>query len=398
MSSFAGKIENVSFDGDRADVVLDRTAFFPEEGGQSPDHGTLAGFPVIDVQIRDGKIHHTLDLSRADASSVQVSLAPDSMVEGSLDWEERYSNMQQHSGEHLFSGIAHRLYGVENVGFHLSSSEVTLDFDRVLTEEQLEKVEAEANRAVTANVETQVIFPDKEEREKIDYRSKLDLPGRVRIVIFPGYDACACCAPHVRRSGEIGLVKMLSVQKWKGGVRINILCGARAIAFMQMEHRAAQSTARYLSVGMEEMLEAVTRRQAAFDEVKGKLRETQEELLMEHARSCAFFSVTPSQYDGNEPDDEIFDGQPIILFEKPLDMNAVRSAITRVAEAGAFYCAVFLEKEPGSFYYCIGSKTQDMREIQKKLKEKLGARGGGKPEMVQGSLVGSDLEIVEALQ
>lgn len=381
MSSFVGKIVSVNVENDTADLVLDRTAFFPEEGGQSPDHGSLGKYSVVDVQIRDGEIHHRLDTGKADPKDVKKDLAVGNMIEGALDFYERFSNMQQHSGEHLFSGIAHRLYGVENVGFHLSPNEVTLDFDKALTEEQLQLVELKANEAVFANVETEVICPDPKEREGIDYRSKLDLPGKVRIVIFPGYDACACCAPHVKRSGEIGLIKLVSFMKWKKGVRVNILCGSRAVAYMQKEHSAAVKTARFLSVGIEDLEATVRRRQAAIEDMKSELRELSEQLLDARAGS-------PSDYAG----------KPVILFADAMDINAVRSAINKVAAKGALYCAVFMQKAPDTWNCCIGSTKADTREVFQLLKDAFGARGGGKPEMVQGSLSAKEREIRKTLQ
>ena len=388
-SSFVAEIISAHIDGRKADLVLDSTAFFPEEGGQSPDHGSLGPYSVVDVRIRQGQIHHILDLGDCPAEEAEHTLAPGRMIEGSLDWKERFSNMQQHSGEHIFSGLAHRLFGVDNVGFHLSSREVTLDFNKVLTEAELQQVEMEANRAVSANVETEVIYPDLKEREAIDYRSKLDLPGRVRIVVFPGYDACACCAPHVKRSGEIGLIKLISVQKWKGGVRVNILCGDRAVAWMQKEHDAAQKTARYLSVGIEELFEATVRRQGDLEDQKGRIRSLEEKILLAHASALL-------QREGSGESSSA-EKKPVLLFENGMDMNSVRSVINKIAAGSVTWCAVFMRKKENEWNYCIGSVSADTRDIQKKLREELGARGGGKPEMVQGSVAASEEDIRKIL-
>ena len=224
-TSFTARV--LSIDG--RDVVLDQTLFFPEEGGQSPDRGVLAGYKVLDVQIRDGEIHHIL--SEKPDNGLEA-LSPDaewkgSTVTGVIDWDHRFSNMQQHSGEHLFSGIVHRRFGLENVGFHCSDREVTLDYNGSLTAEQLQAVEREVNAAIVKNIPSEVRFLYGEEAKTAVYRSKLDLSGEVRVVTFAGVDACACCAPHVARTGEIGCLKVVGVQKWKSGVRVNILCGAR---------------------------------------------------------------------------------------------------------------------------------------------------------------------------
>ena len=255
------------------DVVLDQTLFFPEEGGQSPDQGVLAGRRVLDVQIKDGEIHHILgDMAEeeervpygilrfaqndkaivseervpygilrfaqndkafvseerhlAAVNGTDENLVPGMLVFGRISWPHRFSNMQQHSGEHLFSGIVHRSFGLENVGFHLSDSEVTLDYNGPLSMEQLLWVEREANAVIVRNIPCEVEFLSGEAARTAEYRSKLELSGEVRVVHFPGVDACACCAPHVARTGEIGCLKVVGVQNWPvahnltgGGVR-----------------------------------------------------------------------------------------------------------------------------------------------------------------------------------
>ena len=183
-------------------VTLDQTLFFPEEGGQSPDQGTINGISVLDVQIKKDVIIHTL------AAPVEVG----STVKGKIDWKHRFYNMQQHSGEHIFSGLVHSRFGYENVGFHLSDQTVTMDFNGVLSEADVAEVEYAVNEAIIKNIPIEVTFPTKEELETLDYRSKIEIEGQVRIVKIPGYDVCACCAPHVKRTGEIGMLKVLNVQ------------------------------------------------------------------------------------------------------------------------------------------------------------------------------------------
>ena len=195
------------------DLVLDATTFFPEEGGQSADGGLLAGHEVLDVQIKDGYIHHYL--GQAVSEDAVLEIAPGLSVSGKIDWERRFSNMQQHSGEHLFSGLVHTKYGYDNVGFHLSDNEVTMDFTGVIPPEGLKDIETEVNRAITRNIPSQIAFLEGEEAAKAEYRSKLELTEAVRVVTFPGYDACACCAPHVRLTGEIGCLKVVSAINYK---------------------------------------------------------------------------------------------------------------------------------------------------------------------------------------
>ena len=209
---FSGTVLSCEYDEKKKGylVILDQTAFFPEEGGQTPDKGSIDGKEVLDVQIKDDVITHYL------AEPMEAG----SMVKGTIDWQHRFFNMQQHSGEHLFSGLAYRKYGLKNVGFHLSNQIVTMDFDKALSEAQLKEMEWEINEAIVANVEIKTGYPTKEALESMDYRSKIEIDGAVRIVEILGYDVCACCAPHVARTGEIGGFKIQTVQNYKGGVRI----------------------------------------------------------------------------------------------------------------------------------------------------------------------------------
>ena len=199
-------------------VELDRTAFFPEGGGQYADTGKLKDAKVSDVREKNGRILHITD-QPFEAGEI---------VEGEIDWETRFMKMQQHTGEHIVSGIVHARYGFNNVGFHLGTEDCTMDFDGEISKEALQEIELEANRAVWKNLTIEVSYPSKEELEELDYRSKIEIEGQVRIVSVPGYDICACCAPHVERTGEIGMIKLVNMQRYKGGVRVTMLCGSRA--------------------------------------------------------------------------------------------------------------------------------------------------------------------------
>ena len=200
-------------------VVLDRTAFFPEGGGQGADHGTLGGVPVRDVQISGGEIVHFT------AQPLPVGAT----VRGELDWARRFRHMQNHSGEHIVSGILHRLYGVDNVGFHLGAADVTIDLNGELTRAQLDDAEVRANAAVTANLPVIAEYPDPARLAVMTYRSKLDLTENIRIVTVETCDVCACCAPHVSRTGEIGVIKLLDAMRHRGGIRIWMAAGSMAL-------------------------------------------------------------------------------------------------------------------------------------------------------------------------
>lgn len=350
-------------------VWLDQTLFFPEEGGQSPDMGTIDGIKVLDVQIKDEVITHTL----------AAPLAVGTMVKGVVDWKHRFYNMQQHSGEHIFSGVVHNRFGYDNVGFHLSDSIVTMDFNGVITAEDIEKIETEVNQAIIENIPVEVSYPTKEELKVLEYRSKIEIEGQVRIVTIPGYDVCACCAPHVRRTGEIGMLKVMNVQSYKGGVRISILCGFRALeAFRQKADIITELMAQF-STNQEALVENVTKLKNTNQTMKNQLASAKQE-LMEYK-----VAAIPE------------DSENAILFESDLDTPVVRNVVNGLVEKFTGICAVFVGNDESGYQFIIGSKNKDCRAIAAALREKLSARGGGSDKMIQGSVAASQLQIEELL-
>lgn len=350
-------------------VWLDQTLFFPEEGGQSPDMGTIDGIKVLDVQIKDEVITHTL----------AAPLAVGTMVKGVVDWKHRFYNMQQHSGEHIFSGIVHNRFGYDNVGFHLSDSIVTMDFNGVITAEDIEEIETEVNQAIIENIPVEVSYPTKEELKVLEYRSKIEIEGQVRIVTIPGYDVCACCAPHVRRTGEIGMLKVMNVQSYKGGVRISILCGFRALeAFRQKADIITELMAQF-STNQEALVENVTKLKNTNQTMKNQLASAKQE-LMEYK-----VAAIPE------------DSENAILFESDLDTPVVRNVVNGLVEQFTGICAVFVGNDESGYQFIIGSKNKDCRQIAAALREKLSARGGGSDKMIQGSIAAKQLQIEECL-
>ena len=350
-------------------IWLDQTLFFPEEGGQSPDMGTIDGIKVLDVQIKDEVITHTL----------AAPLAVGTMVKGVVDWKHRFYNMQQHSGEHIFSGIVHNRFGYDNVGFHLSDSIVTMDFNGVITAEDIEKIETEVNQAIIENIPVEVSYPTKEELKVLEYRSKIEIEGQVRIVTIPGYDVCACCAPHVRRTGEIGMLKVMNVQSYKGGVRISILCGFRALeAFRQKADIITELMAQF-STNQEALVENVTKLKNTNQTMKNQLALAKQE-LMEYK-----VAAIPE------------DSENAILFESDLDTPVVRNVVNGLVEKFAGISAVFVGDDENGYQFIVGSKNKDCRAIAAALREKLSARGGGSDKMIQGSVAASQLQIEELL-
>ena len=350
-------------------VILDQTLFFPEEGGQTPDKGTINGNAVLDVQIKDDVIAHF----------VAQPLEAGSAVKGCIDWQHRFFNMQQHSGEHLFSGLAHRKYGLKNVGFHLSNQIVTMDFDQALSDEQLKEMEWEINQAIVANVEIKTGYPSKEELEALEYRSKIEIDGAVRIVEIPSYDVCACCAPHVHRTGEIGMFKIQSVQNYKGGMRISFLCGFRALEEYRRKSEIISDLSSILTTNQENLADHVTKLKTQVQSLKTQLSNAKQDLM-----ESKLAKIPTEQKD-------------VILFERDLDTPVMRNVVNKLMEAHDGVCGIFVGTDADGYNFIVGSKTVDCREIATMLREKFDARGGGKPQMIQGSLAASADAIKNAL-
>lgn len=340
------------------DIILDQTLFFPEEGGQNADSGMINGQPVSDVQIQDDVIRHT----------VAAPFAPGATVTGSINWDMRYSNMQQHSGEHIMSGLIHTHFGYNNVGFHLGSQNVTLDFNGFLDDSQLEIMETLANEAIYKNLEIEAVYPSAESLAAMTYRSKIEIDGPVRIVTIPDYDVCACCAPHVRRTGEIGMIKIVDAIKYKGGVRISILCGSRALADYRAKQERNTAVSVLLSAKPEVIADAVTRLKEENFSLKGQLMELESSLIEQKA------ALIP---DGT---------QNICLFEETLESAAHRKYVNLLVEKCSGICAVFVGNDADGYRYIIASKSTDVRTVGESLKKEFQARGGGSAEMIQGSV------------
>ena len=370
MITFSAVVTACEKVGDYYEAVLDRTAFFPEGGGQYADTGWIDGVKVLDVHERDGVIYH----------KVENELSVGKQVEGTIDWEERFSKMQHHSGEHIVSGLVNAIYGYDNVGFHMGKDAVTMDFNGVLSKEQLREIEHKANEAVVKNLDIQVLFPSKEELAEIRYRSKIEIEGQVRIVVIPGYDTCACCAPHVNQTGEIGVIKLIGVRNYKGGVRVSMLCGFRAIADYEKKSESTKSISVMLSAKEDEIVDEVAKLKEELALQKCKVAEMQKALLQYKVQD---FSENESL---------------IVLFESELSGDAPRELVNLLLAKGTEVGAVFAETGYHQYRYVIGSKTLDVRPFAKMLNDKFKGRGGGKPEMVQGSVSGDADAIGEAVE
>ncbi len=351
-------------------LELDQTLFFPEEGGQTPDQGTLAGGLVLDVQIRDGMILHTVHWEQAEAAGA-AGVTEGMRVTGEIDWPHRFSNMQQHSGEHIFSGLVHQIFGYENVGFHLSDHEVTMDYNGPLTPEQTEELEILANRVITQNLVIDCRYPAAEELESIDYRSKKEIQGAVRIVTIPGVDVCACCAPHVHRTGEIGFLKVISRQNYKGGTRLSILCGERALAQVISEHSLLTGMAQNLSTSADQIPAQIQKQQEMIASLSSELQSARKELLL------GKLAQIPA------------DRHCVCLIEEGMDAGSMRQAVNTLMEGHDGYCGAFSGNGEG-YNFILGIREGDARKALEDLKQILNGaqvRGGGSAQMVQGKIL-----------
>lgn len=347
--------------GSRWQVVLDRTAFYPEGGGQPADTGVLDDANVLGVTECEDEVVHFTDRPLPVGSSAM----------GSINWTHRFCLMQQHTGEHIVSGIANRLFGVENVGFHMSPKFLTVDWNGRLTENQIALVERLTNEAVYRNLPVRAEYPTAEELAKMEYRSKKALTGAVRIVTIPGYDVCACCGTHVAFTGEIGAVKILSSQNYKGGTRITLACGAQAMEDYEEKQENITRISALLSAKPEEVAQAVKRLLCESDDLKRQLSESRGQLLQMKAESVPAGSGSAC------------------VFENSLPPDDLRKFAVLLAERCGGTAAVFSGKDNAYRYALADAGQEDIRPIGKALNAEFSGRGGGSRALVQGTLKGS---------
>lgn len=342
------------------DVVLDRTCFYPEGGGQPGDTGSLSGVCVTDTHERGDEIVHFCD----------APLAVGETVEGAIDYDRRFSFMQLHSGEHILSGIVHRRFGYENVGFHMGTDFVTIDFSGMLGPDDLAAVEAEANEWIWKNIPILITWPSPDELAAIPYRSKKELTGQVRIVTIPDVDICACCGTHVSNTGEIGFVKIFSCVKFHDGVRLEILCGRRALQYMSALVEQNRRVSGLLSAKPLQTADAAARLLEAEAALKLRAAQLEEQVFAQKAQALASA--------GN-----------VLLFEPPMTPDSVRRLTDLVMTACGGRAAVFAGSDAEGYKYAVGEADGDLRQFVKELNAELHGRGGGKPFFAQGSVAAS---------
>ena len=351
---FTARILSCEPRGEGFSVVLDQTAFFPEEGGQAADTGALDGVRVTDAHEKDGCIFHYTD----------APLAVGQTVTGALDWAERFRKMQDHTGEHIVSGLIHRRFGFENVGFHLGADRCTVDFDGELTRGQLDEIEDAANAAVWENRAVTTSFPAPEELPALSYRAKLDLTENVRLVTIEGVDVCACCAPHVSRTGEVGLIKFLDFMRHRGGTRVWLKCGFDALADYRARYTDSARLSAMLNAPQDAIVPAAEKLFAQRDELKYRLGALERKMLEQQAAAI-------EETDGN-----------ILLFSEADDAGMRLLANAGMEKCGGV-CAVFSGAD-GDFRFVLASRSMDIRAFVKEHREALSLRGGGQERMVSG--------------
>ncbi|MBR5558791.1 MAG: alanyl-tRNA editing protein [Oscillospiraceae bacterium] len=346
-------------------VELDQTCFYPEGGGQPADRGVLDGQAVLHVKEDAERVLHL----------VEKPVEAGKTVEGKIDWDFRFCQMQHHTGEHIVSGIAHRLFGADNVGFHMGEELVTIDLTVELTAEQVREVEYLANAVVQKNIPVEESFPDADALKALDYRSKKELEGQVRIITVPSADCCACCGTHVVTTGQVGMIKLLQPQKYKGGVRITVLCGQRALADYNAKDQSVMDISHQLSAPPAGVAQAVRQQAAQLEELKLKLAETQDKLF-------------GYMVEGLAPEGTI------CLFEEGLAPNDLRRLAAMMGERRNGISAVFCSAEDGSHRYAVCCHGTDLRPLCKAWNQALNGRGGGDKALVQGS-VRADRKAIE---
>lgn len=345
-------------------ITLDATAFYPEGGGQACDLGTLNDVNVLDVQEKGEDVVHLCD----------TPLVVGSTVTGKLDWERRFDLMQQHAGEHILSGLIHARFGYHNSGFHVGKEVMEVDFDGPISADALAELEAAANRAVWEDIAVRCWTPSPEELKRVTYRTKRALPWPVRIVEFPGYDSCACCGIHVARTGQIGLIKILSCTKFHQGVRLEMVCGQRAYAYLCKVYEQNRQVSQAFS--------------ARILETGAAAKRMNEQLAAEKYRAAGLekqvFSAIATGYAGKGD---------VVHFAQNLTASSLRELADAIANVCGGIAAVFSGSDESGYSLCLVCKAGDARSLGSGLVSSLNGRGGGKPGSFQGSVPGTRAQI-----
>lgn len=348
-------------------IVLDKTAFFPEGGGQDADKGTINNAEVLDVQIKDNIVYHKLEKPLKTGDTVDCK----------IDWDTRFSRMQNHTGEHIVSGIIHRTFGYNNVGFHMNDNLVTLDVDGPLTDAQIREVEIKSNQAIYGNKSIKAIYPTPEELADYDYRSKLDITEGVRLIEIEDTDLCACCAPHVARTGEVGIIKISSYIPYKKGTRIEMLCGLLAINDYINLHNTNKQIMNMLSAKRFETPDSVERIQAELSNARAENKKLMADLAT------------------LKMEKHIADNK-VCVFIDGVSYDELRNCSNTLIEEHE-YCYLFSNTDENNYIYVVSSKGQNVRELVQELNKTFSGKGGGRDTYAQGKITATKEEILKYL-
>lgn len=354
---FNASVLSCEFTGDFYEIVLDKTAFFPEGGGQKADCGFIGDAEITDVQEVNGKIIHFS----------KKSLTVGQQYECKIDWDTRFVRMQNHSGEHIVSGIVHSMFGYDNVGFHMEDDYVTVDFSGELNREQLDIIEEKANFAVFSNYKINCYFPDVSKLSELDYRSKLDLTENVRLVEIENTDLCACCAPHVNFTGEIGVIKILDFMRHRGGVRVVMKCGFDALHDYREKYKSVYEVSGLLSAKQSDISASVQRLLEEIDSVR---------------RDFYNFKLLVAQ---NDKSNLLTVGECSYFITKGYDADMMRE-LANSGMSNSKVCVIFSGDDDNGYSYIAGSLTLDMKKVAKAINTSLNGRGGGRDTMIQGKV------------
>lgn len=345
-------------------ILLDQSAFYPEGGGQPSDRGQIDGTEVVDVKEKCGELIHF----------TKEPVEKGRKVSGNIDWKRRFDLMQQHSGEHMVSGLIHEKYGYDNVGFHMGSDIVTIDFNGPLTMEELLAIEQKVNQKVWENTNVEIWYPSAQELDSLPYRSKKELTGEIRIVRFPGADLCACCGTHVKQTGEIGIIKILSCEKFREGVRVEMVSGRRVLEHLNMLQEQNHQISVLLSAKPSCTANAVSRLYEENFSLKGRVMQMEEKYFREEA----------DKWSGKGD---------VLLVCSEMEADSVRRLADAVMHTCGGRCAVFAGDDKNGYKYAMGQENGDLRDLTKEMNQTLQGRGGGKPFFVQGSVKSTEQEI-----
>ena len=361
LTAFSAKVTQVLENEKGFWVTLDATAFYPEGGGQPCDLGILADAKVLDVQEKEDAVWHLVD----------KPLSVGQQVDGQIDWDRRFDLMQQHTGEHMISGIANRLYGCHNVGFHMGEDVITIDFDVLIPEEGLQEIEQLANQAIYENSPVNCSVPTEEELATIPYRSKKALPYPVRLVEIPGIDTCACCGVHSKTTGEIGIIKLLSCVKFHQGVRIEMVCGLRAYRLLSQVYDQNKQVCQAFSAKLLETGKAAQRMNEALAAEKFRSSNLEKQWMEDVAKSYVNLG-------------------DVVCFTESLP---ARPLAEKISQGCGGVAAVFQGNDRQGYSFDLICKEKDVSVLGKELTQALGGKGGGKAGFFQGSVPALQAEI-----